>query len=205
MTRGSSMSLVALVGLLLAVEGVAAASPPPRHDHHAYRGRAGAPALTIPPGTDIPVALDVNVTLQRDQVGNAFPAHLTRDVVVDGAVAIPAGAPAEVALVESEDTPGAASFRLLRVSIGGRMRPVRADVARGDAIRSGSSTGRKTGIGALAGGALGLVLGGGNGLLKGAAAGAGGGLAWGLLDHGNRRVEHDTRLVFSLRDPVRVA
>ena len=96
------MPLVALVGLLLAVEGVAAASPPPHHDHHAYRGWAGAPALTIPPGTDIPVALDVNVTLQRDQVGNAFPAHLTRDVVVDGAVAIPAGAPAEVALVESE-------------------------------------------------------------------------------------------------------
>lgn len=176
------MSLVALVGLQL----------------------LAAPAVTIPTGADIPVTLDVNVALQRDQVGNTFPAHITRDVLVDGAVAIPAGAPAEVALVESEHTPGAASFRLVGVSIGGQMRAVRTGVARADAARSGSSTGRKTGIGALAGGALGLVLGGGEGLLKGAAAGAGGGLAWGLLDHGTRRVEHDTPLLFSLRDPLRV-
>jgi hypothetical protein len=203
MTRGRSMSLVALVGLLLAVGQVAAASPP-RHDHSADRSRAVAPALTIPPGTDIPITLDVNVTLNRDQVGNAFPAHLTRDVMVGGAVAIPAGSPAEVALIESEDTPGAASFRLERIAIGGQMRSVRTDLARADASTSGSSTGRKAGIGALAGGALGLVLGGGDGLLKGAAAGAGGGLAWGLLDRGNRRVEHDTRLLFSVRDSVRV-
>jgi hypothetical protein len=197
------MSLVALVGLLLAVQQGAAA-PPPRHDHNANRGWAFAPALTIPPGTDIPVTLDVNVTLNRDQVGNAFPAHLTRAVMVDGAVAIPAGAPAEVALVESEETPGAASFRLERIAIGGQMRSVRTDLARADATTSGLSTGRKAGIGALAGGALGLVLGGGDGLLKGAAAGAGGGLAWGLLDRGSRRIEHDTRLLFSVRDSIRV-
>jgi hypothetical protein len=171
------MSLVALVGLQL---------------------------VTIPRGTDIPVTLDVNVELKRDQVGNTFPAHTTRDVVVGGAVAIPAGAPAEVALVEREGTPNAASFRLVSVSIRGEMRPVRTDVARADASGTGSSTGRKTGIGALAGAAVGLVLGGGEGLLKGAAAGAGGGLAWSLLDQGSRRVEHDTPLLFSLRAPVRV-
>jgi hypothetical protein len=161
-------------------------------------------ALTIPRGTDIPVTLDENVTLQRDQVGNSFTAHITRDILVADVVAIRVGAPARVVLVESENTPGAASFRLLSVSIRGDMRPIRTDVARADAVGSRSNVGRKTGIGAIAGGALGLVFGGGTGLLKGAVVGAGGGLAWGLLDHGSQRVELDTPLVFALREPVRV-
>jgi hypothetical protein len=148
--------------------------------------------------------LDENVTIKRDQIGNTFSARVTRDVLVGGAVAIPAGAPADVVLIESEDTPGAASFRLVRVSIGGRMRLVHTDVARADATRPGMSTGKKTGIGALAGGALGLIFGGGGGLLKGAVVGGGGGLAWGLLDHGSRQVQHDSPLLFSLRDAVRV-
>jgi hypothetical protein len=164
----------------------------------------GAPALTIPPGTYIPVTIDQNIALKRDQIGKTFAAHITRDVVVNGAVAIPAGAPAEVALIESQDTPNAASFRVARISIGGRMRPVRTDVARADATQSGLSTGKKTGIGAIAGGVIGLVTGGGGGLLKGAAVGAGGGLAWGLLDKGTTQVKADTPLAFSLSEPVRV-
>ncbi len=160
--------------------------------------------LLVPAGTDVPVTLDENVTVKRDEIGNTFPAHVTRDLRVDGLVAIPAGTPAEVALVESDSDPGAASFRLVRLSIDGQMRPVRTDVARADAVHKGLNTGKKTGIGAAAGGLLGLVTGGGSGLLRGAAVGAGGGLAWGLLSHGTPRVEHDTPLLFSLRDPVRV-
>ena len=106
----------------------------------------GAPALTIPSGTYIPVTIDQNIALKRGQIGKTFAAHITRDVVVNGAVAIPAGAPAEVALIESPDTPNAASFRVARISIGGRMRPVRTDMAQADATRSGLSTGKKTGI-----------------------------------------------------------
>jgi len=203
MSGVKGISLAALVGLQVLAAGSLSAVPAPGHDQKASRGwttRIGAPALTIPPGTDIPVTIDENVALKRDQVGNTFSAHITRNVVVDGAVAIPAGAPAEVVLVESDETPGAASFRLLRASIGGLMRPVRTDVARADATRSGLSTGKKTGIGAIAGGVLGLVTGGG--LLKGAIVGAGGGLAWGLLDKGTGRVEADTPVLFSLRDPV---
>lgn len=160
--------------------------------------------LLIPAGTDVPVTLDENVTLKRDEIGNTFSGHVTRDLIMDGHVAIPAGTPTEVALVESESDPGAASFRLVRVSIDGRMRPVRTDVARADAMHKGLNTGQKTGIGAVAGGLLGLVTGGGNGLLRGAAVGAGGGLAWGLLEHRTRRVDQDTPLLFSLRAPVQV-
>jgi hypothetical protein len=163
-----------------------------------------APALTIPPGTDIPVTIDQNIALKPGQIGKSFAAHATRDVVVNGAVAIPAGDPAEVVLIESPDTPGAASFRVARLSIGGRMRPVRTDVARADGTQSGLSTAKKTGIGAIAGGVIGLVTGGGGGLLKGAAVGAGGGLAWGLLDKGATEVKANMPLTFSLGDPVQV-
>jgi hypothetical protein len=166
--------------------------------------RIGAAALTIPPGTDIPITVDQNIAVKQDQIGKTFRAHVTRNVLVNGAVAIPAGAPAEVALVESNDTPGAASFRLQRISVGGSMRSVRTDVAHADASKSGMSTGKKTGIGAAAGAVIGLVTGGGSGLLKGAVVGAGGGLAWGLLSKGSQ-VKADTPLAFTLSNAVRIA
>jgi hypothetical protein len=205
MQRIQRTALMRLVGVqLLAVAGPGVA-------HAVTGGAVGlgavgahvAMAVTIPAGTDIPVTIDENVTLKADQVGNTFPAHVTRDVVVDGSVAIPGGTPANVILVASDERPGAATFRLARVSIGGRMRRVETDVARADAEHSGLSTGKKTGIGAAAGGILGLVTGGG--LLKGAIVGAGGGLAWGLLSHGSQRVQQDTQLLFPLRTSVRVA
>ena len=207
MAQGRAGSMVALLGLHLVAVNRIAAAPVPADNADAHRvstSRPGVPALTIPPGTNIPATLDENVTLQRDRIGNAFPAHITRDVMVDGAIAIPRGAPAEVTLVESEDTPNAASFRLVSISIDGRMRPVRTGVAETDAPRSGMSTSKKTGIGAIAGGAIGLIVGGGTGLLKGAVVGAGGGLAWGLLSHESRRVEQGTPLLFLLRNPIRV-
>jgi hypothetical protein len=193
---GVQLLAVAGPGVAHAATGGGAAGPGPAEAHVAM-------ALTIPAGTEIPVTIDENVTLKADQVGNIFPAHITRDVVVDDAVAIPGGAPANVILVASDEKPGAATFRLARVSIGGRMRRVETDVARADGARSGLNTAKKTGIGALAGGVLGVVTGGG--LLKGAIVGAGGGLAWGLLSHGSQRVEADTQVLFPLSASVWVA
>jgi hypothetical protein len=192
--RVASASLAALAAFQLVAVGRVAAAARPDHEL----------ALIIPPGTDVPVTLDENVAIKRDAIGNTYSAHVTRNVMVDGALAIPRSTPAQVALVENDEHPGAASFRLISLSIDGRMRPVRTDVARADADHAGLNTGQKTGIGAVAGGLLGLVTGGGHGLLRGAAVGAGGGLAWGLLDHGTQRVEHDTPLLFSLRDSIRV-
>jgi hypothetical protein len=194
------MRLAGVQLLAVAVPGVA---------HAATGGAVGLGpaeahvAMTIPAGTEIPVTIDESIALKADQVGNTFSAHVTRDVVVDGSVAIPGGTPANVILVASDERPGAATFRLARVSIDGRMRRVETDVARADAAHSGLSTAKKTGIGALAGGVLGIVTGGG--LLRGAIVGAGGGLAWGLLDHGTNRVEQDAQLLFPLRASVRVA
>src|SRR2546427_3411567 len=95
-TRARGIWLAALVGLQLVAVAPLAAVPTLGRHHEAGHGsttRIGVAALTVPPGTDI--TIDENVALKRDQVGNTFSAHVTRNVVVDGAVAIPVGAPAE--------------------------------------------------------------------------------------------------------------
>ena len=100
-------ALMRLVGVqLLTVAGPGVA-------HAATGGAVGlgsaeahvAMAVTIPAGTDIPVTIDESIALKADQVGNTFAAHVTRDVVVDGSVAIPGGTPASVILVASDERP----------------------------------------------------------------------------------------------------
>ena len=154
-------------------------------------------APTVPSGTDIPVTLDENIPVTRDHIGDTFGGHITRDVKVDGRLALVADSPVEVKLVETTDGSKAATIRLMKVNVNGEMRGVRTDVAKADTDEKGLSTAKKTGVGAAAGAIVGAVT--GVGVLKGAVVGAGGGLAWGLLD-GNqaREVKDDTPLRFSL-------
>jgi hypothetical protein len=152
--------------------------------------------LTIPPGTPIPITLDEDVPITRDRIGDSFEAHVTRDVIVEGEVAIVAGSPAEVKLVKSEEDDDAATLRLAKVNVDGDMRAVSADVARPDTDRTGLNTGEKTAVGAAAGAVVGAAT--GAGVLEGAIVGAGGGLAWGLLDDQGREINDDTRLTFAL-------
>lgn len=155
-------------------------------------------ATTVPSGTDIPVTLDEDIPVTRDRIGDTFKGHITRDVKVDGAIALVADAPIEVKLVEQSDGAKAATLRLVKVNVNGDMRGVRTDVAKADADEVGMSTAKKTGVGAAAGAIVGAVT--GVGVLKGAIVGAGGGLAWGLLDGDQaRQVDDDTTLRFSLQ------
>jgi hypothetical protein len=160
-------------------------------------------APEIPSGTDIPVTLDENIPVTRDHIGDTFQGHITRDIKVDGRVALVADTPVEVKLVEQSAGSKAATLRLVKVNVNGDMRRVQADVAKADTDERGLSTAKKTGVGAAAGAIVGAVT--GVGVLKGAIVGAGGGLAWGLLD-GNQthEVKDDTRLRFSLEQDLNI-
>ena len=160
----------------------------------------GGTVLTIPRGTDIPVTLDEDVPITQERVGDKFEGHVTRDVMVNGEVVIPAGAPAEVKLVKSPENNNAATLRLTGLNLDGEMRSVSTDVAKADSDKSGLSTGEKTAVGAAAGAVVGAVT--GAGVLEGAVVGAGGGLAWGLLDKQGREVPDDTTLRFSLEEKL---
>jgi hypothetical protein len=153
----------------------------------------------IPSGTNIPITLDKDIPVDRDRFGEAFPAHVTRDVVVNGKVAVPQGAPAEVKLMPSDEKVNSATLQLSKLEVGGHMREVNSGSARADADEK-LNTGEKTAIGAAAGAVVGAVT--GAGVIKGAVVGAGGGLAWGLLSHSGNRVADDTHLKFQLQKDV---
>jgi hypothetical protein len=160
-------------------------------------------APAIPSGTDIPVTLDETIPVTHDRIGDTFQGHITRDIKVDGRVALVADTPVEVKLVEQSGGSKAATLRLVKVNVNGNMRRVQADEAKADTDERGLSTAKKTGVGAAAGAIVGAVT--GVGVLKGAIVGAGGGLAWGLLD-GNQahEVKDDTRLRFSLEQDLKI-
>ena len=176
----------------------------PSNDGYAvadYRAERGA-RVTIPAGTAIPVTLDEEIPIKRDRLGDSFEAHVKRDVVVNGKTVIPAGAPAKVELVQSSETPNAATVRLSEVRVEGEMREVTVGDARADTDASGLSTGEKTAVGAAAGAIVGAVS--GAGVLKGAVVGAGGGLAWGLLSDRGRKIDDGTTVRFELERELEV-
>ena len=195
MKRTIGMALASLAAS--AAVSIAAAQSKETRVDVAQRDREAdyRPAPTIPSGTDIPVTLDENIPVTRDHIGDTFQGHITRDVKVGDRVALVADTPVEVKLVEQAGGTKAATLRLVKVNVNGDMRRVQADVAKADTDERGLSTAKKTGVGAAA--VVGAVT--GVGVLKGAVVGAGGGLAWGLLD-GNqaREVKDDTPLRFSL-------
>ena len=154
----------------------------------------------IPAGTDIPVTLSQDVTINEENIGQTFEAQVTRDVIVDGDVAIRQGAPAQVRLVRNEKNQDQATLRLSGVQIGGEMRTVTTESARADTEKDRAGTAKKTGIGAAAGAVIGAVT--GVGVVKGAVLGAGGGLAWGLLSGRDREVNNGTQLEFELSESV---
>ena len=120
---------------------------------------------------------------ERAKVEDAVEARVTRDVRVDGRVAIPAGSLVQGTVTEvvrggkvRERARLSIRFHTVVVGNGDRL------ALRTDAItREGTSPGResatKIGAGAVGGAILGAILGGGKGAAIGAGVGAGGGTA----------------------------
>lgn len=196
MTRVRWITLTALAGTLALPVGRAVAQ---EEVEFARAGRSSSFAA-IPAGTDIPVTLRQDVKINERNLDQQFDAEVTRDVIVDGHVAIRQGAPAKVRLVRSEENAKQATLRLAQVQVGGEMRSVSSTNARADTEKDRAGTAKKTGIGAAAGAVIGAVT--GVGVLKGAVIGAGGGLAWGLLSGRDREVDRGTQLEFELNQSV---
>ena len=159
-----------------------------------------AVSVSIPAGTDIPVTVEEDITIDEKHLDRTYEAQVTRDVVVDGQVAIRQGAPAMIKLVRSDENADQATLELSQLQLGGEMRGVSTESARADTEKDKSGTAKKTGIGAAAGAVIGAIT--GVGVIKGAILGAGGGLAWGLLDGRDREVGSGTQLEFELSESV---
>jgi len=189
----------------------APASPPPpppalstRRDDYGDRGM-------IPSGTVLTIRMVDSVDSERDYVGQTFQASLDEPVLDPGGrTIVPRGADVVVKLVDdvqSGKIEGRTVLTLDIVSLRINGREVDVDTA-SITQQSGSRTarsGKVIGGTAALGAIIGAIAGGGKGAAIGAGAGAGAGTVAQVATKGQRvRIPSETRLTFTLQQPVRL-
>jgi len=174
--------------------------PPPQPKH-----------VEIPAGTSVRVQMIDGVDSSVNHAGEMFHASLESPIVVNDEIVVPAGTDAYVKLVNAKSAghmtgQSTLALELVRLEFQGKS----YGLASSEYTQTGSSRGKRTaetvGGGAVLGTLLGAVIGGGKGAAIGAAAGAGaGGAAEGLTKGQQVKIPSETKLDFSLDQPVEVS
>ncbi len=179
--------------------------PPPARRDDFYDGPM------IPSGTVLTIRMVDSVDSERDTVGQTFQASLDEPLFdPNGRTLVPRGADVVVKLVDDEQSgkiEGRTVLTLDIVSLNVNGRVVNVDTT---AIteQSGSRTarsGKVIGGTAILGAIIGGIAGGGKGAAIGLGAGAGAGTVAQVATKGQRvRIPSETRLTFTLQQPVRL-
>jgi len=165
--------------------------------------------VTLQPGTDIPVRITESFDSQTTEPGTPFSGIVTRDIVADGYVAIPAGS-AVSGSVDAKDAThfkgsSMLSLQLTSLRRHGNLISVSADPYTVEGKGRGANTAEKIGGGAAIGAVLGGIFGGGKGAAIGAGAGAGGGAILQGTTHGQQvQIPSETVVRFHLAAPLTV-
>jgi hypothetical protein len=164
----------------------------------------------VPAGTQITIRMIDDVDSQVAQVGQTFRGSVDEPVVVAGRTVIPRGADVVTKLVDMKDPSklsggGQLTLDLASVAINGKPVEVESQAVsqQGESRSRDSATviGGTAALGAI----IGAIAGGGRGAAIGAVSGAGAGTAVQVLTQGPRvRVPSETRLTFSLQQPLRI-
>jgi len=146
-----------------------AAPPPP-----VYRD------VAVPAGREISVRINQGMDSEHTEEGATFTGVVSRNVIVDGELAIPAGASVTghvVAVHNAGHYKGNSllSLELTRIGRRGESIAISTDPYTLEGKGRGKNTAEKIGGGAAIGAVLGGIFGGGKGAAIGAAAGGGGG------------------------------
>ncbi len=155
---------------------------PPTATTSSSRSTTSTGSLEIPAGTQVDVRLQASLNSGTAQVEDRFEGTTTADTIVDGRVAIPAGAVVRGVVTSVE--PGTRTNRTAKmtlsfdqVTVDGRSYPIRGTVTeaiQGEGIRGEAGrTAAGAGVGAIIGG----ILGGFKGALAGILIGGGGTIA----------------------------
>ncbi len=184
------------------VHTAAAAAPPPPPQPK---------RVEIPAGTSVRVQMIDGVDSSVNHAGEMFHASLVSPIVVDDQIVVPAGTDTYVKLVNAKSAghmtgQSTLALELVRMEFQGKSYAL----ASNEYTQTGSSRGKRTaetvGGGAVLGTLLGAVIGGGKGAAIGAATGAGaGGVAEGVTKGQQVRIPSETKLDFSLDQPVEVS
>lgn len=166
--------------------------------------------LEVPEGTPLVLRMIDDIDSTRDTVGQTFRASIDEAVTVDERTVIPRGADVLVKLVEDKQSgrlSGKTELTLdvVSVMVNGRMVDVRTEeVNRASASRTGK-TGQVVGGTAALGAIIGAIAGGGKGAAIGAVSGAAAGGAVQVLTRGESvKIPSETRLTFTLQQPLRI-
>ncbi|HTI37539.1 MAG TPA: TrbI/VirB10 family protein [Vicinamibacterales bacterium] len=163
--------------------------PPPSASEQTKSAAAEAPRapqfeeLVLPASSVIGLQLESALTSEHARVEDRVEARVTRDVLVDGRVAIPAGSRV-LGSVTQVDRGGkvrdrahlAIRFHTLVLGDGSEV-PLRTETIMRDGEAPAADSTKKIGGAAVGGAILGAILGGGKGAMIGGMAGAGGGTA----------------------------
>jgi hypothetical protein len=180
--------------------------PPPPARREEYNDRP-----MIPSGTVLSIRMIDSVDSQRDRVGQTFNASLDEPVMDSGGrTLVQRGADVVVKLVDdvqSGKIEGRTILTLDIVSLRINGREVNVDTvaiteqSSSRTARSGKVIGGTAALGAI----IGAIAGGGKGAAIGAGAGAGAGTVAQVATKGQRvRIPSETRLTFTLQQPVRL-
>jgi len=164
----------------------------------------------VPSGTALTVRLGQAVGSKISQPGQSFSATLASPVRVAGQVAIPAGTQATGTVVDAQPLGHFAGgarlqLQLTSLSINGSEQPIQT----ASLVRIIKGKGKRTGVMAGGGAALGAIIGGiaggGKGAAIGALAGGGAGTAGGAMT-GNKEIvlPAEAALTFKLEQPLEI-
>lgn len=191
--------------------------PPPMQNGPQPPMQQSAPALplqpvvrqvSLPAGTVIPVILTEALDTKTAQPNDVFHATLATDLMSNGVVAIPRGAPVLGQVVDAKE---AAHFKgqaylsidLTEVTVYGKRIDLQTDTFDKAGKARGKNTAEKAGGGAVLGAIIGALAGGGKGAAIGAIAGGGAGAGVNAVTRGEEvKIPSETRLDFHLQAPI---
>ena len=176
----------------------------------AARAAAEWREVIVPQGTAIPLELETPLSSETTQVEAPVRARVRQAVIVDGIVAIPAGATLSGVVTRVERAgrvQGRAqlAFVFNRLEAGNVGEDVNAAPAAYVAESTKGEDAAKIGVGAVGGAIVGGILGGGSGAARGAVIGGAAGTGVVLATRGNEvTLEKGTILATSLASPLTV-
>jgi hypothetical protein len=166
--------------------------------------------VTLPEGTVFTVRTVDSIDSSTSKAGQTFRGSLDAPILLDGNVVVPKGLNVNLKLVTASSAgkfEGRSELTVALDSFTYQGKTYR--ISSSDVQEKGASRGKRSaaviGGGAALGAIIGGIAGGGKGAAIGAAVGGGGGTAVQAATHGQQvRIPSETRLDFSLRDPLDV-
>lgn len=166
--------------------------------------------IVIPAGTPISVRMAETLDSKTTQTNDVFHATLARDVMVNGLVAIPHGAPVLGRVTDAKEAAhfkgnAALAIELTQLTAHGQKLDLATDQYGTQGAGRGKNTAEKAGGGAALGAIIGALAGGGKGAAIGALAGGGAGAGVNAITRGKQvQIPAESIVNFTLQSPVQI-